>query len=253
MGKFDGLLLLSDIDGTIAKDGVISEENRTAVEYFKQNGGMFAYATGRLPNYIADLKPVSNVPVIAINGTLIYDEKQGVAIQEFPLKLDDLCVAREVAERYRPDIIDICTADKRIQFYNPSPFDFEEFDEKIFKILYVFDTEEATLSAKTGLSSRYRDYTFERSWNTGLEMRSCISGKGVCLKILKELTGARIAVAAGDFENDTEMLSAADIGFAPYDALPDVKMLADRVTVSFEENVIASIIEQIEKEMGDTL
>ena len=63
MGKFDGILLLSDIDGTIAKEGIVSEENRAAVEYFKQNGGMFAYATGRLPNYIASLKPISNVPV----------------------------------------------------------------------------------------------------------------------------------------------------------------------------------------------
>lgn len=42
MGKFDGLLLLSDLDGTLlGADRCISRANSDAVRYFTQNGGLF--------------------------------------------------------------------------------------------------------------------------------------------------------------------------------------------------------------------
>ena len=53
MGKFDGVLICSDIDGTLTDScGKISTENCRAIEYFQSEGGMFTVSTGRYHNFI---------------------------------------------------------------------------------------------------------------------------------------------------------------------------------------------------------
>ena len=64
MGKFDGVLIASDYDNTMAfTEGSlytgtppppVSEKNRKAVEYFMAEGGIFSVSTGRaLPAFDA--------------------------------------------------------------------------------------------------------------------------------------------------------------------------------------------------------
>ena len=48
MGKFDGIFIASDMDGTLLDDThAIQRETIQALEYFTQNGGYFSLATGR--------------------------------------------------------------------------------------------------------------------------------------------------------------------------------------------------------------
>ena len=76
MGKFDGILICTDLDGTLLRnDKTISQENKEAIEYFKREGGYFTFVTGRMPFTSRTLyemvKP--NAPVGCINGGGIYD------------------------------------------------------------------------------------------------------------------------------------------------------------------------------------
>ena len=49
MGKFDGILLCTDLDDTLlTTDKRISDENKQAIEYFMSEGGLFTFATGRV-------------------------------------------------------------------------------------------------------------------------------------------------------------------------------------------------------------
>ena len=41
--KYDGILISSDIDGTLVRGGVISDENPEAIRYFKESGGLFTH------------------------------------------------------------------------------------------------------------------------------------------------------------------------------------------------------------------
>ena len=42
MGKFDGILLCTDLDDTLLTDDKrVSEENKRAIEYFQSEGGLF--------------------------------------------------------------------------------------------------------------------------------------------------------------------------------------------------------------------
>ena len=76
MGKFDGYLLLSDIDGTLTDSkGKLPQNNADAIHYFQSEGGLFTVASGRFPDFIdgfsSSVKP--NTHIIGINGTVIYD------------------------------------------------------------------------------------------------------------------------------------------------------------------------------------
>ena len=76
MGKFDGYLLLSDIDGTLTDSkGKLPQSNADAIHYFQSEGGLFTVASGRFPDFIdgfsSSVKP--NTHIIGINGTVIYD------------------------------------------------------------------------------------------------------------------------------------------------------------------------------------
>lgn len=76
MGRFDGVLICTDLDGTLLKnDKTISCENIEAIEYFKREGGYFTFVTGRMPffvSYVLDtIKP--NAPFGCVNGAGLYD------------------------------------------------------------------------------------------------------------------------------------------------------------------------------------
>jgi hydroxymethylpyrimidine pyrophosphatase-like HAD family hydrolase len=76
VGKFDGILICTDLDGTLYKnDKTISKENKEAIEYFKREGGYFTFITGRMPYYSLNaynaINP--NVPFGCVNGGGLYD------------------------------------------------------------------------------------------------------------------------------------------------------------------------------------
>ena len=89
MGKFQGVLLVSDFDNTLVYTEEVllgggslpplSRENRRALEYFTAQGGLFSVATGRaLPSFapIAPTLPM-NGPTVLFNGAAIYDFARG--------------------------------------------------------------------------------------------------------------------------------------------------------------------------------
>ena len=50
MKKFEGILLCTDLDGTLLRnDKSISRENLDAINYFMSEGGYFTFITGRMP------------------------------------------------------------------------------------------------------------------------------------------------------------------------------------------------------------
>ena len=52
MGKFSGVLICTDLDGTLYRnDKTISQENREAIDYFKREGGFFTAVGGRRKVY----------------------------------------------------------------------------------------------------------------------------------------------------------------------------------------------------------
>jgi len=105
MGKYSGILLASDYDGTLAaSDGTIPERVRQAIRAFIAEGGRFTVSTGRtLLGFHAYDPELINAPAILANGGMIYDYASRTVTALFGL--DETCIPdlRKVCGRF-PDL-----------------------------------------------------------------------------------------------------------------------------------------------------
>ena len=253
MQKFKGWLICTDIDGTLVNSkGELSENNLNAILDFQRGGGLFTVATGRMPEHVLNFAFTPNAPVISVNGTVIYDLDNRKVIREFPLD----CYYDDVIEYIDSNYAGVI---RNYEVYTPGDWTCvedrpageitEQFkSDKVYKFLFRFFHAEDAVAMNHDLDEKFGDrFLFDRSWPLGVEMHIKNSGKGHCVKLLKEEMCADIhtAVAIGDFENDITMIKFADIGFATENAPDSVKKHADRIAPSNDDDAISYIIKAI--------
>ena len=73
------------------------------------------------------------------------------------------------------------------------------------------------------------------------------TSKGAMAKVLREMPAyaGRRVIACGDYGNDAELLSVADIGIAPEDASEEAKAAADRIAPPCREPLVPWILKEI--------
>ena len=267
MGKFDGILICTDLDGTLYKnDKTISEENREAIEYFKREGGSFTFITGRMPYYSRDAyeKVKPNVAFGCINGGGLYDGETNKYTWAMELPHKALELVGMIDEKFPGVGIQLCGLDKtyfardndaterfRQRTGVPAaPCDYKTFDMPIGKILFCTLDENQLLGIRDALVSHERasDFDFIRSERTLFEILPKGVSKGLALEKLAAQLNIDIkkTIAVGDYDNDASMLRAAGVGIAVANASKAALEAADAVTVSNEEHALARIIYDIE-------
>ena len=250
MGRYDGILIMSDWDGTLFADGAVTEDNCEAIRRFQAEGGLFTVCSGRNSTHFDKFRHflTPNAPICGYNGALITDG--GRAIFESFIGEEILQMAKTVIENHLFPKMCIYTKENG----GPVVCNFKDFCRNFdkytelhhYKLVFVGESEEQTLLGREYINGILPEgYVALRSWPTGLEILRASETKDKVLAFLKAHTGARLVVAAGDFENDAEMLAAADIGYAVANAVPITKASADRLTVSAAESAIARIIDEI--------
>ena len=267
MGKFDGVLIYTDLDGTLYRsDKTISKENKEAIEYFKREGGYFTFITGRMPYYAYDAYNAvnPNVPFGCINGGGVYDgeAKKYVWTCEMPF---DVCDLIESVDKNVPGVgIQVCLFDKTyfskenetmVGFRAVTGLpnltcNYRDVKEPIGKIIFGSYLEEDIIATERTLRAHPRasDFDFIRSEKTLFEILPKGVDKGLALAKLIEYLGVdpKKTVAIGDYNNDIGMFKAAAVGIAVANACRDAKDAADFVTVSNDEHAIARVIYDIE-------
>ncbi len=267
MGKFDEILICTDLDGTLLKnDKTVSEENLRAIEYFKKEGGRFTFVTGRLPYYVGRARELvrPNAPIGCANGGGVYDFASGEYVWSCPLSREALPLVEYIDRRFsNVGIQAVCFRNtyfckenvtmkefRRITGLENLAVGYYDVTEPIAKIIFGSDDEEELLSVEAALRSHplAGEFDFIRSERTLFEILPKGIGKGVALVKLSEHLGIPIerSVAIGDYDNDISMLRAAGVGVAVSNASPGALAAADVVTVSNEENAIARVISDIE-------
>jgi len=254
MGKFDGILICTDFDCTLADksgNGTVSKENIDAINYFMKEGGLFTLATGRQRKLLEKMKLEINfnAPLILINGTVV--DLNGEHIYEKPLP-----------EGAKEDIFEIYKNNPSIRESHMRTREISEVyvNEKgsmkctrraegpYYKCIFLFDCPEDCSEFMKKMKEEYGEkYEFDRSWVFEAEMHAKGSGKGDAVRFLRKYYGKNVnrVICVGDFENDISMLIEADEGIAVENATDEVKAVADRVTVSCEENAVAKIISEL--------
>lgn len=271
MGKFDGILICSDFDGTMAYEAKVSKENCAAIRNFQSEGGIFCPCSGRetafFHRYADFFHP--NGPVITLNGSVISEYGD---CPEDDRVLYCGATPRELTFAFVRDLIG-CEGVRRIWLYQLGRvyvvcpkgseraedfahlvIDPDEMEEKIEGDLQkiVVSHDVVHLEAIRGFAEpKYGDrLIFGSSWSEGYEAQLIGTDKGASALRVKKIVGAHTLVSVGDYENDISMLKAADIGYAVENALPNVKEAADRLTVSCTEHAIAKIISDLEAEFA---
>ncbi len=267
MGRFDGILLVTDLDGTLLRhDKSVSAENLAAIERFKAEGGHFAFVTGRVPQgALAVYEQVSpNAPCGCANGGCVYDFTTREVLWSRELPSEALQIVEEVESVFPAVGIELGTSEK-IYFHRKNAAieqqcideqlpnllcRYRELDKTVVKVLFA-ESDEAELQRFMAWMTAHplaHHFTMFRSDKHYFEMLPKGACKGDLVERLSEILGVPTAkiIAVGDNENDVSMLKVAGVGVAVANAYASAKAAADVITVSNEEHAIAQVISDLE-------
>lgn len=268
MKKFEGILLCTDLDGTLySSDKSVSQKNLDAIEYFKSEGGLFTFITGRVPLISKDICRITkpNAPFGCSNGGAIYDHVRDQYLWYLTLDRDAMELVRAVDEQL-PEIGIQLNTEQNIYFCKnnsatarfraitgiPDIYaDYMQNEEPLLKVLFA-DSDPKNIERLACLLDSLpgaEKYDFIRSEATLYEIMPKGASKGGALLKLCELLSIdpRRTVAVGDYYNDISMIRAAGAGFAVANAVDEAKRVADHITVSNNEGAIGDIIERLDR------
>lgn len=259
MGKFDGIMIASDWDNTLFCNGKIPDANLKAIKYFQDNGGLFTACSGRYYGFLKSYMNVLNFNtyLITYNGAMIVSPDGNECLycgfcDEYLFSLLDEIVKSGIKFENIRFFID--SDDFLIKLDNATEYEEAKSNLKtknVFKAVIVYENEEDAVFNRNMLYDKniLHDYLAVRSWGAGLEIIKKDNSKGVAVRRVADAVGAHLLITAGDFENDIELIKAADIGYAVGNAVDELKSIADRITIPCSEGAIARIIYDIESEL----
>ena len=279
MKKFENIYVASDIDGTFLwEGGYVNPRNIAAVKYFTANGGHFAFSTGRnrfdTARVLPEWRELCNMPCIFCNGSMLYDPRSGETVDPvyiepaekaaeifrfirqrfssfagvrattprgFLFAEDDTVVMRRFTANgniYVSDIVPMAEIDGRELFkvvVETTP----EHREEIFEAMhgYFGDIFELTYSAPTLVEVQPKGVSKAYAINAMRERERKVrpEAKFYCI---------------GDYNNDYQMLLAADVAVCPANACESIKAVADIEVCHCADGALADLIERIEKDIG---
>ena len=279
MGKFDGLLLVSDFDNTLVytEEALrlcvdmppVSDVNRAAVEHIMAEGGIFSIATGRAkPAFetVVDGIPM-NGPTVLFNGAAIYDFRQRryLVTAFLPDTVREhitqvvTALPEVAAELYHDDntihALNANDVTRRHMHVTHSPSievdSIEQVPSPISKTLFSTEEEHLdTLLAYLKAQPWYDDYEVVPSAVTLVELTAKGANKGGMVQRMAALLGIQQenVLCVGDHANDISMLTWAGEGYAPANAIPlvldtpGVRRLPD-----CRDDAIAALIDSLDK------
>ncbi len=252
MGKYSGIFLCSDFDGTLAVNGTVPQDNIDAIKHFTDNGGIFSVVSGRnigfLLNYREQL--CLNSYVACLNGSAIYKLPERTPIQlsylpRLPLQL----MTRTVELLENAKDIHVMTGQGSFLVDILAP----DRDKRLGELLSL-PVHKILIHAKSAIADDTVEamrelfgerFEIVRSWESGVEICDALSNKGTAAKKMAALVGAERLICVGDYENDISMIRAADVSYAVGNALPALKKLAMHTTATASDAAIAAIIAQL--------
>lgn len=262
MGKFDNILLCTDLDDTLlTTDKKVSAENQKAIEYFQTEGGIFTFATGRMPHgaRLALDFVTPNAPIVCYNGAGIFDLNKNNMIWKTSLDKDSIEVVEMVEKEFNFAGIEICGEDnvyfsrmnrivyehKAIERFPDNFVDYHDVTEPWIKVLFMQEKEEVAQLREFIAGSRFADkYEFIQSSPYYYELLPKNATKGnaaLQLADILRIPHERV-IGVGDNENDLSLVKQVGVGIAVSNAVNAIKDVADYITVDNNSHAISAVI-----------
>ncbi len=264
-------IIFSDMDGTLLNsEKKISDKTARAIFNLTKRGVYVTLSTGRGVAEIADYKDTLGFINygILVSGGYVYDFADKKTITTHPLTEDLVLQLIDAADAEK--------AMKHILTVNESIMSradinhIEDFHMEIYKDMYERNTIDCTDFKKfvrdnPGKIMKFNMYhrspearqrtldkfknapiTFSYAEETSLEASPKNISKASGLIELCELLKIDISetVAVGDAQNDTEILQTAGFSVAMGNATPEIKKIADFITLDNDSDGVAAAIEK---------
>ena len=259
MGKFDGYLICSDLDGTLAIQSELVEANLEPIRYFQENGGYFTICSGRNPEHMRRFSDqlVPNTYVVGFGGAKAVDLSTGDVLFQTVYTNRMKEIFREMVELSEgvPSVFFHFTGEPTFTGFTLAEYE-NQRDEILSRSISTagirfVDAEHGEKYSRL-LREKFKDEPVEivRSFHACLELISIHGSKQAASQRLKAALGAHTLICVGDYENDISMIEGADIGYAVGDGCDAVKAVADRITVPASEGTIRVIIADLEASLA---
>ena len=266
---FKGLLLVSDIDGTLASLNDIPRKNIDAIKRFISLGGKFTLCTGRprcaIQEILAQIEV--NAPIITINGGYLYSPEDNHVLFETNLPAGIKDFVFDLLKHF-PDIgamlVEpdnywvICWGDESItgiekrkamylsqkccrSFYDP------EAPTSWHKVVLIVPPDRVGTVRKYIEEQNPKGFYPVRSDAFYLELVPEGTDKGRGMNLVKDFLGAKKTAAIGDRENDHSMLIAADFSAVPNDGERNLQKEVDFIVDSCDNGSVADFIARLEQ------
>ena len=264
---YQDCILITDMDGTLLKDERgISKKNQAAIDFFIGQGGKFAVATGRTAKSAATFLKLTqvNAPCIFYNGAVLYDWNEHKVLQTKKVNSQELIhFIQDCMKEYPTICIQIYTMEKIYIITGEKSWDFqiigprhhfvycdlaEIMQEEWIKVMFAAKREVLEDCCKH-LATYQLDKTTNHFFSADyyFEFVGKAVSKGTMASDMLRLQDfqGKTVFAAGDFHNDIEMLEMADVGIAPANAEPEVKAVANIVSVSNRDDLMDAIVHRV--------
>lgn len=267
-------LYISDLDGTLlTSEGTLSDQTVREVNALLEQGVNFTFATARTSATALPLTSGLNLtlPVILMNGVMIYDPPKQEALQEWRLPQEVVPELIELfEERQAPTFLYTMRRGRNLHVYYKTetemmrrfreerqlrynkPFDKVQSlrdvngDEIVFFNLMapkaVLDPLADVLASYPVTVQYYRDVYLPNTWF--LEIYHKDASKGTALSYLRQAHGFEHVVAFGDNYNDLSMFEEADLKVAVANAVPELRQLADVTIGSNDHDSVATFMRE---------
>ena len=257
-----------DMDGTLlGSNHQLSERTIAAVQMIASKGMLVLLATARMASAVKNHLDKLGTPglIVAHNGALVKDVKTGQIYhhQTIPksvvAEILDLLEAKETVIHFN--------CDDEIYLTTPNPYSDRYSQELQVTLKYisslkhlektpttilVIDRKDALEELLMTLSAKFRgeiDCVLvpwqSNIWRMQFLPPNTSKGKGV-LQVAKRLgVKPEEIISFGDNYNDMEMIQSVGLGIAMGNAVPDLKQVADFVTLSNREDGVAMALEAL--------
>ncbi|MCI1930577.1 MAG: HAD family hydrolase [Clostridia bacterium] len=266
-------MAVCDIDGTLITDnGKITSENRKAILKMQQKGYIFALCTGRnIKRAVPIAKKLGiNVPIVCIDGILLYDLKSQKPIFAKSMKKSTVESIIDIGKKYEiftevSNGYNYCKIlpddeSKTLDFYHRHDIYgrvknyfagiryFKTYEElkntsgDIYQV--VLATKSKDMSIIKAEISKINDKSIEirdNLWDGYMFINSIGAGKAKGVKALCDMYGISLneTISFGDDNNDIDMLLLCEKGIAVENANERVKRNADVIVSSNNNSGVA--------------
>lgn len=260
------IVIMSDMDGTLLNsEKKINDIDRRAIEKFVSLGGRFTVSTGRTLEAFEQYRKMLDlrIPVVLYNGGIIYDYQTEKILYAEYLPDGAQEITAELADDMQSAGGEVLKIDKTYVFRNnyyqqyhtnlcgisPVYADLPEISrDGWLKALFAMSPEDIPVMEKIISGKNYKNVDFVKSSDIFIEMLPHNISKGSAIAEYRKLSGMNNCkiVAIGDFDNDREMIQAADLGVCPANAENSVREVADIILENTNDTgAVAELIDYI--------